>query len=96
MRQSRPANIPPPTAIEIEAGHHLARLTGEVAGACRGCAFREGTEANQYGPTVLTAIECAVSGEPFYCHAGLEEGEEPKRLCAGWLRLQEAKRDARR
>lgn len=80
-----------PTAIEVEAGEHLVRLTGEVPGACQGCVFRRGTEANQTGETVMAAIQCVFTGETFYCHAGVES-DDPTRPCAGWLQATEKAR----
>ena len=74
--------------LGAELGRELVRLMGTPApeGACKGCAFRAGTEANAYGPTLLEAIACVHTGETFWCHMtpGATEGN-PTRPCAGWV-----------
>lgn len=79
--------------MEVELGRHLVRLTNAdgdteaLSRMCDGCAFRSGTEANQYGPTLLTAIQCVVDGEPFNCHDVDPDGKpvDSGRVCQGWL-----------
>jgi hypothetical protein len=78
-----------PEIIEREAGYHLARYADQSVGAkpqvrerCGGCAFRFGTEANTYGPTILDAMKCVLERVPFYCHEGPLDKAAP--ICAGW------------
>jgi hypothetical protein len=35
---------------------------------CKGCAGRQGTDANQSAETMNTFRDCIKTGEPFYCH----------------------------
>lgn len=76
-------------------GKELARLcdNAEVAtrqrfpkqrARCADCAFRLGTRPNQCAATVMDALKAVVESVPFYCHLGVEEGTEPRQLCAGW------------
>lgn len=85
---------PAPTSdLAAEAGAILARWAEEAGaeGMCSGCAFRAGTRANRTDDTILQITgECMVSGEPFYCHDGLEHGETPRDVCRGWLALMPA------
>lgn len=66
-----------------ELGRHMARLCDdELAGKrddrCQTCAFRAGDHlANGSPETLMTALKCAMEGEPFWCH-------EHDRPCAGW------------
>ncbi len=89
-------NAPTPEGIAL--GRELARffdieqpkVEAQFPGSterCKSCAFREGTYPNGCPETVVDALDCAVTGKPFYCHVGLVDGE-PKRLCAGWAVLQ--------
>lgn len=58
---------------------------------CDGCAFKKGTQANNYAPTVLEVIECVMKQEPFYCHKKFcSDGEQPQ-LCAGWVNTMNTK-----
>lgn len=86
-------NEPSPAASAL--GVELARLTApelevffrafpDAPRPCVECAFVQGTIPNQCGPTLMDAIKCVVEGEPFYCHKGLRDGDEPRRLCAGY------------
>lgn len=74
-----------------QLGRELARLCdGELAGKrderCRTCAFRLGGHiANGSPETLMTALKCALEGEPFWCH-------ESDRPCAGWQAMR-SKRD---
>lgn len=70
---------------------------GPIAGLCKTCAFRPGTEANS-SAVVLELIETAMLlGGRFNCHAGLpvnpangciEEGAEPHVICRGFAALR--------
>ena len=59
---------------------------------CEGCAFTPGTEANLSPLTLTKARLCAMTLDPFYCHANLVDGQLPEgqeRLCAGWADLMD-------
>jgi hypothetical protein len=60
----------------------------EQDGLCAGCAFRVGTPANQSLLTTCDAEHAEAFGERFMCHAGLEEGDQPRRVCLGWERKE--------
>jgi hypothetical protein len=90
------ANVPSPMGAAM--GADLARFCDveeakqliqfpRILPRCNECAYRLGTMPNQCLATVCDAFKCAVEGEPFFCHKGLREGDEPKRLCAGWVVL---------
>lgn len=67
----------------IKGGEELLKM-------CDGCAFKKGTEANKYSFTVLTAIECVLTSQPFYCHKRFcQNGEE--KLCNGWINIMNNK-----
>ncbi len=85
-----------PTELGAALGVELARITEvelakvreqfpTVAPPCNECAFVKGTVPNQCGPTLMDAIKCVVEAEPFYCHKGLSENDEPRRICAGYM-----------
>jgi len=85
-----------PSKIGEELGAELARLTEvelanvreQFPGAappCSECAFVRGTVPNRCGPTLMDAIKCVVEAEPFYCHKGMNENDEPRRICAGYM-----------
>lgn len=63
----------------IVGGEELLRM-------CDGCAFRKGTEANNHPITVLTAIECVLKEEAFYCHKRFCPDGSHK-LCNGWINV---------
>lgn len=71
-------------------GREMARLCdAELAGKeddrCRTCAFRSGDHiANGSPETLMTALKCAMEGEPFWCH-------EHDRPCAGWRAMRFSK-----
>jgi hypothetical protein len=73
-----------------ELGRHMARLcdgefAGKPDGRCRTCAFRAGDHlANGSPETLMTALKCALEGEPFWCH-------EHDRPCAGWRAMRSPK-----
>lgn len=54
---------------------------------CSDCAFRLGTRPNGCSETLMDAMKCVIEGVPFYCHKGIKDGEEAKRLCSGWALL---------
>jgi hypothetical protein len=43
---------------------------------CTGCAYRLGTDANSYGPTLVVAALCILDGDIFGCHMA-------DKVCAG-------------
>lgn len=51
---------------------------------CKSCAFRGGTIPNACIDTVLEAFDCAIRGEPFWCHHQFNVDGTPARLCGGW------------
>lgn len=68
-----------------------ARLLSEgqpVPPRCSDCAARLGTIPNQCEITLMTLIKCTIEREPFFCHRGVAEDEEPKRVCGGYLLLE--------
>lgn len=73
-------------------GREMARLCdGELAGKrddrCATCAFRAGDHlANGSPETLMSALKCALEGDPFWCH-------EHDRPCAGWAALRRSKPD---
>ena len=75
-------NTPTPEGREL--GANLARMTGEVPGACGDCAFRAGTRANGCAVSLMSAIKCVMENDPFYCHYGVPDEAVPARVCAGW------------
>lgn len=67
----------------IVGGEELLRM-------CDGCAFRKGTDANEDPMTNLTAIECVLKEESFYCHKRFcPNGDE--KLCNGWINVMNNK-----
>lgn len=52
---------------------------------CKSCAFRGGSFPNGCIETILDAMGCAISGEPFYCHQRFAADGTPLDLCAGWM-----------
>lgn len=91
--QAQPAPAMRPNAATDEGralGREIARLCdGELTGKrddrCRTCAFRTGDHlANGSPETLMTALKCAMEGEPFWCH-------ETDRACAGWAAMRAPK-----
>lgn len=74
-----------------EAEAKLRARVGPTPPRCGGCAGRAGTEANGAGATIVAFTECLVTGEPFFCHAGLDlENDlnpQPTHLCRAWLAM---------
>ncbi len=73
-----------PTESGAAAGKMLANLFGDAEACCKSCAYRAGTIPNQCPSTIMDALECASTGEPFYCH---NTGQP----CEGWKATQKAK-----
>lgn len=85
-----------PTPMGRALGATLGRLTDvEMAlqlrefprmrdDRCKSCAFRTGTLPNGCEETVLDALTCVLTTEPFYCHLNMHDGK-PTRICDGWL-----------
>lgn len=93
MTDGHPTTAGRPNAVTAEGrelGRHMARLCdGELAGRrddrCRTCAFRAGDHlANGSPETLMTALKCAMEGDPFWCH-------EHDRPCAGWAAMRTGK-----
>lgn len=86
-------------------GAHVARLTKasvamisnpeDIPAMCSGCAYREGTEANTSPGTLALAVDCAVSGEWFWCHAEQDAAGDPVNLCSGWIIARASMGDTR-
>lgn len=66
-----------PSEDGAKLGKELSRLAGHPQAACDSCAFRLGTIPNQCATTLLQAMECLITGEPFLCH---KTGQP----CEGW------------
>jgi hypothetical protein len=54
---------------------------------CVDCAFTLGTEPNRSLPTLMDAMKCVIEKVPFYCHKGIADDGQPKRLCVGYMVL---------
>lgn len=96
VAQAAERNVPTPEGRAL--GAQLARLfkierdnvEKQFPGSaqpCRSCAFVEGTFPNGCPETVMDALMCAVTGEPFFCHYDMKDGK-PTKLCAGWATVQ--------
>lgn len=92
---SRPSEATPEGAA---LGREVARfadieaaLAPDIPARCDDCAARLGTLPNQCGETLMDLIKCSVEREPFYCHKGVADGAEPRRLCSGFLLLVRGK-----
>lgn len=55
---------------------------------CNGCAFRQGTCANQSPCTSIDADLCADDGTKFYCHEHLDASGVPHRKCTGFTQAR--------
>lgn len=86
-------NLPTPEGEAL--GREIARITAlelakvkaqfpDAPDPCHDCAFRPGTTPNKSPATLMDALKAVIECDPFYCHLGVEEGETPKRPCAGW------------
>lgn len=92
-------NMPTPEGIalgvemarlcDIEEAKQLERFPDQTP-RCDDCALRRGTRPNGCAETQMDALKCVLEGIPFYCHKGIAESEDPKRLCAGWVTLTTA------
>lgn len=69
---------------DIAEAKMLARFPGQRR-RCDDCAFRAGSIPNGCPSTLMDAIKAGIEREPFWCHAGATETEEPIFVCAGWL-----------
>jgi hypothetical protein len=87
-RDNMVPNISTPEGREL--GRNMARLCDrELAGKrddrCGTYAFRAGDHiANGSPGTLMSALKCALEGDPFWCH-------EHDRPCAGWRAMRSAK-----
>jgi hypothetical protein len=71
---------------DVEERKQLARFPDQQP-RCVDCAARKGTLPNQSAETLMDFVKCVVEGVPFYCHKGMRDDEEPRRICAGWMVL---------
>jgi hypothetical protein len=78
---------------DIEEAKQRA-LFPDMLPRCDDCALRAGTTPNGCVSTLMDVLKCAVEGTPFFCHKGIKDGDEPKRLCTGAIVLMDE--DARR
>lgn len=87
-------NLPTPEGQAL--GTELARLIAprlaqvkelfpEVPPTCNECAFVAGTIPNGCAETLMDAVKCLAEREPFFCHKGVTDPNNPKRLCAGFV-----------
>jgi hypothetical protein len=82
-REAERANLP--TMFGALSGIKLA-IDPPLPEMCHGCAYRQGSAANQSPSTSCDADWCANPGEPkFLCHAELNDNLEPYKTCAGFL-----------
>lgn len=67
----------------------LIEANGPVPPRCADCAARAGADANGCLPTLNDFAECVATGEPFYCHAGIDinRHEAPRLICRGWIAM---------
>lgn len=90
-------NAPTPEGAAL--GRELARLADTeearliaeqqpIPVRCVDCAARLGTVPNQCESTLMCFVKCTIEREPFFCHRGIAEGEEPKRVCGGYELLK--------
>jgi hypothetical protein len=92
-------NIPCEKGAEL--GREIARLTQveeerqrqkfpNMLPMCDDCACRLGTPPNRTAATLMDLVKCTMERVPFYCHKGVRDEDEPKRLCAGYVLLVSA------
>lgn len=67
-----------------EAGRQMVEFLWSSEECCDSCAYRAGTIPNQCAGTIMDALGCAASGEPFYCH-------NTGQICEGWKATQKKK-----
>lgn len=73
-------------AVDIAEEQQRQRVPNMLP-RCNECALRAGTLPNSCESTLREVAKCAIEGLPFYCHKGLVDGEQPKRLCTGAMVL---------
>lgn len=89
-----------PSPMGIALGENMARFAdkaeqdwlakmGWIPVRCKGCAFRKGTWPNQSLGTMANATKCVMEGETFYCHHDRAPNGEGRRICAGWMLLND-------
>lgn len=86
-------NVPTPEGRAL--GRELARFVdieeakepGRFKPRCEGCAFAPGSIANGCPATLMDALKSVMERDPFYCHHGIPDDDEPVELCAGYVRL---------
>ena len=70
------------------AGIGLARGIDPVP-LCHGCAFRQGSIANQCWPTVCDAGDCSLPEEAaFLCHEVPDPEQPPATACRGFIQAR--------
>lgn len=74
---------------EMEA--RLRAVVGPTPERCSDCAARAGTYPNGCMATLVDFAMTLVSGEPFFCHAGIDlvgdQKQDPKLICRGWIAM---------
>jgi hypothetical protein len=73
--------------LAVRAEAEQREIFPNMLPCCSDCALREGTTPNQCMSTLGDVVKCVVEGTPFYCHKGVKEGDQPKRLCTGAMVL---------
>jgi hypothetical protein len=98
-------NVPTPEGAEM--GAEFARLADraelqqrehfpDMLPRCNDCALRAGTGPNQCVATLMDVLKCVTEDRPFFCHKGVAEGDQPKRLCTGAMVLMSTIADGRK
>lgn len=91
-RQAEKINLP----TILGALYGVALAAGiDASKTCNGCAFRQGSWANQSLSTTVDAADCSeVGGQTFMCHEEMDEGGNPVKACAGFAQARaKAKRE---
>lgn len=71
-----------PTPLGALYGVKTAKLA-RTDRMCQTCAYRKGTPANQSEGTQCDVDHALNNDQPFYCHEGIHENEEPMQKCIG-------------
>jgi hypothetical protein len=71
---------------DVEEREQLKRFPNQLP-RCDDCALRAGTLPNGCPSTMMDVLKCVAEAEPFYCHKGVRDEADPKRLCSGFMIL---------
>lgn len=74
-----------PCELGEQLGKQLVKFFGESPDCCATCAFRLGSFPNRCLTTTSDAFKCVIENVDFMCHDGLRPGDEPWKLCAGFI-----------